>query len=685
MPNDNPSEMMELRIGGGTRKRPPLRPKVPLPTATIAHMKSSHIRVPPYTKEKIGDNFYHACNGVWLQNTSLPAYRNTYGVSEELEDYIEGFLFQIARTATREPSKRASDAIQRLVLSAMRPEKQEKNVETLKHKLRGFDCMKTADDVATRMAELVRSGVPTILGVTVDVAYVNTRLQYILQFGPGSLGLSDPRYYLAGRDPSNTALHSAAVLREYKRLAHFISKEFDLQSDLATAIDTELEIAKPLLKAQDETELYTAPLHEIQKRLPHIPWSALLEGLQLGGSDGQMSILSLEWLSILNSLFHSLPIPSWVALLSLHTAVHGLQFLPAPYDQLHFNLYGRMMTGQMEKIPQKNLMMNVLRSSMRRYMSYFFIKTILKPRDKKNAAEFVDTLFQAAIQRLHAADWLEKPSREKLVKKLRAMKKCIFYPEPVTLPREIPELHAEQFLENVYTLGADNWSETIARLKKGAPTIGSTWDEPVYSANAYYYPDSNQIILPAGYFFWPFYHADHLGWSYGGVGVIIGHEIIHAFDKEGKEVDEVGRHRTLWSKQDEKKFERRLSKIIELYNQAKVGTVHVDGKTTASENLADLGGAAIALDALEDALCSRGISGARRIAELRNFFWSYAVSWRTKTREKRALQDIFMDKHAPPEVRVNFVVAQMDAWYEAFGVVTGDALYVPPEKRLRIF
>jgi putative endopeptidase len=653
-------------------------------------MKSSPVEIPPVGPTKPGDDFYRACNSAWLRKTSLPAYRNTYSVSEELEDYLEGFLFQIARDATtvakrgerlRGQVSKAEDAIGRLVLSAMRPEKQEKSVETLKHRLREIDCAKSTDDIALKLAELVLEGIPTILDVSVDYTYVKGGLRHILQIGPGTLGLSDPRYYLAG----SAAIYSASILKEYKRLLQFVMGEFDLRTDLAAAISTEIDLAKPLLKAQDETELYNAPFREVRSKLSHVPWDTILKTLKLDGlieGNTYVSILSLEWLSIVNSLFQSLPIESWRALLSVHIAVHGLQFLPPPFDQAHFALFGHTLLGQTKKIPQHILTMNVLRSSMSRYMSYFFIKRMLKPADKERATQFVESLMKAAVKRLQGTEWLERASKEKLVQKLRAMKLAIWYPEPVTPPGHIPELHTELFLENVYALNAANWLETIGLLHKQRET---TWDEPVYSVNAYYYPDSNRMILPAGYFLWPFYRADRLGWSYGGLGTIIGHEIIHAFDEEGKEIDEKGRHETLWSKRDERNFEKRLSKVIKLYSQAKVGSVHVNGKETASENLADLGGIGIALDALEEVMRSRGISGPERIAELREFFWSYAVSWRTKVREKKALQDVFMDKHAPPSVRVNFVVAQIDAWYEAFGIQTADPMYVPPEERLRIF
>lgn len=654
------------------------------------------IEVPaPSPDVKPGANFYKACNATWLRKTSLPSYRNTYSVSEELEDYLEGFLFQIARDATavakrgeatRSAAAKAEDAIGRLVLAAMRPEKQRFNIETLKQRLRGHSCLANMAAVARRLGKMITEGVPTLLDVTVDSTFMGGKLSFCLQIQPGSLGLLDPRYYLS-KETAGIALRSSTVLREYRKLLAAVAQQFDLGPglDLTQAIGVETEMAAPLLKAEDDTKLFVVRFEELQRQMKAIPWGPLLEGLGLSlKPSDHLGILSLPWLKVVDSLFESLPVAQWAALLAAQTAVHGLQFLPPPFDQQHFALYGKLMLGQAKKIPQHILTMNVLRTTMSDSMSYLFVKRFLPPQEKKRATEFVESLRAAAERRLKETTWLEPASRRALVQKVAAMKACVFYPEPVVAPKDVPDLHTERFLESIYALNAAKFGRIAAeRLGPGAAHPGDVWDEPVFLVNAYYYPDSNRIVLPAGYFFWPFYDTRRLGWSYGGLGAIIGHEIIHAFDEEGKEIDERGRQRSLWSPADQREFQKRMNRLIGLYGQAKVGAAHVNGKLTASENLADLGGVAIALEALEGVLAGRG--AAERLHELREFFWSYAVSWRTKEREKKALQDVFMDKHAPPEIRVNYVVAQFDAWYEAFEIQTADAMYIPPEERIRIF
>jgi putative endopeptidase len=190
-------------------------------------------------------------------------------------------------------------------------------------------------------------------------------------------------------------------------------------------------------------------------------------------------------------------------------------------------------------------------------------------------------------------------------------------------------------------------------------------------------------VIPAGSFFWPFFSPGRKGWNYGGLGAVIGHEITHAFDQEGKEYGPSGRQESWWTAADREAYDERTKEIVRLYGQAKVMGRPVNGAATLDENLADLGGLAIALDALHRELV--GVSEEQKRQEIRDFFVAYAVSWRTKEHAERRLQRLILDKHAPIELRVNLVVSQFEEWYEVFGVHTEDTLYIPPEERIRIF
>ena len=219
----------------------------------------------------------------------------------------------------------------------------------------------------------------------------------------------------------------------------------------------------------------------------------------------------------------------------------------------------------------------------------------------------------------------------------------------------------------------------IRRLK----VITESWDEPPYAVNAYYFNETNQFILPAGSIQFPFYKKDSVGWSFGGLGAVIGHEMTHAFDMEGKDYNATGEKGSWWTKRDTSAYSRKTKLLVDLFDKGKILKHPVDGDLTLSENISDLGGLGIALDALLHEL--EGFSDAERKKELRNFFIAYAVSWRIKDKPRKQLQRLFMDVHAPAELRVNYIVSQFQEWYDLFDVSTGDDLYIPPEERVRIF
>jgi putative endopeptidase len=643
--------------------------------------KSLHAKiVVPSASNSIrsGNDFYTACNEKWLKETRLPPYLNTYSVSEELDEYLEPFLYEIAQGASRKIVSRGEEAqaeaaIGKLILSATSPEKQRNSVEFLKNTLRSLGCMRDHADLGKSVGSMIRRGINTFINIKVDITFDAGKRKFFLMIEPGSLGIPNPH-----------DLGNSKIRKHYRSFLEFISKEFDLGIDLSEAEALEVVLAPHLQKYKDELKINFFGIADLKRKFSAVPWDEILHGMGVSEQVKRVAVISTQWLSIVNSLFQKLTLQNWMTFLGMYIAVHGAKYLPEPFDRRYFHIFKHELEGQAEILPKAGLTMEVLKNKMSKYMSYFFVKRYIDPKEKIHAMNFVDTIFVAAVNTLSKNEWIESSTRKHLIKKMAAMNRAIYYPEQRGIPTGIPELTTEIFLENIYRLNATAMDEMLVRLHK-EEYKGMDWIEPVYKVNAYYYQDINEIVVPAANFLWPFYDSARLGWSYGGLGCIIGHELIHAFDEEGKDINEHGEVKSMWTKGDLSKYKKKLDGIIKLFNKVKIGTVHLNGALTASENFADLGGTAIALAALEEALAEKKVSAFERLTEIRDFFTSYAVSWRTKSREKRELQDVYLDKHAPPKSRVNLVVSQFDAWYEAFQVVPGDELYIRPEERIRIF
>lgn len=676
--NHQPLQHHPLKVSQNNRK---LKPE-------LTQFLHSKVSLPPFRKTVLpGHNFYQYVNGQWLRSTPIPPYSSSYGVSEEVESYIQGFLLReiIACQRIAEAGKEARtdeekiyDAIGRLAMSALRPEKQKHSLDYLKRGIRSLGCMRNEEDLGRIFGYMCRFHVKTIIKLTV---VPEKKDSYQLNISPGSFGLPDKSYYSA------SAPGKSNILYAYTNLIRQTTKKLDFD-DFAQVIPLEAKLIGALeyINTKDDVDVMT--LKDLQTRFKHIAWTSLLESYGIPKEKmGHISyhIDSVGWLKYVNEQIQETPFENWYSLFALHTLLHALPYLPPPFDDWHFDFFGRMLRGQRKKTPQDILTLNIAKKQMRSSLGYVFVKKYLSPEFKAQSTHFVKKIIHAAMKRMPEVEWLSPETRKKAAEKLRRMGVGAAYSEPLMRnPPSVPFLQTDNLLANLYLLEAAETDRHIEYLTNHAPK--GLWDETPYSVNAYYFNDTNEIIIPAGSFFWPFFNQNHkewVGWNFGGLGAVIGHEITHAFDQEGKEFSPSGELETWWTAEDNKNYTERTRDLIRVFGQAKILGRSINGAATLNENLADLGGLAIALDALKREL--HGVSEEEQKKQLRDFFISYAVSWRTKEQHERSLQRLILDKHAPPELRVNLIVSQFDEWYDTFQIRTEDTLYIPPEERIRIF
>jgi putative endopeptidase len=470
-----------------------------------------------------------------------------------------------------------------------------------------------------------------------------------------------------------------------------VSKALDLD-DLSSAIPFEAKMAASLYGEEGAMSISGLQLDELHRRWPAIDWTAMFSVYGLTETHLKkltIHIYSEKWINMLNRLLRETPLEEWYTLFSLHTMLHALQYLPPPFDDMHYNFFGRTLHGQKEKVPQRILTLNIVKQQMSIALGYLFVKRHMEQSFKREALKFTEKIVASAVERMGEVEWFSKGARSAAAENLRRMILSVGWSQPLTeTPPELPSLQTDTLLANLYLLEAATTDRKLRNLLQ--PPLKDSWEEPPYSVNAYYYHDTNELVIPAGSFMWPFIDmygrgGRGIGWNFGGLGAVIGHEITHAFDREGKEYDPNGEAKAWWSKADNMAYAKKTKALIRLFSQAKSGGKAVNGALTLDENLADLGGLAIALDALRDELKRMRAGEEEKKKQLREFFLSYAVSWRTKEQPERRVQRLLIDKHAPIELRVNLIVAQFEDWYEAFDVQTGHALYIPPEERIRIF
>jgi putative endopeptidase len=633
-------------------------------------------------KDLCSTDFYKCVNGKWLRSVHIPPFKAAFGVSEEIEQVIEKQLFEIAFDCQQvyrstNTTKTIPGLIGGLVDSVLKTAIQGKNIQTLQFHIGRLNCMETKEDVAKVMGEFCKAHIGTLLRL--EGTYLDSQNgNYCLQIRRGTIGLPDKLYY---EDSSPGRLKT---LHFYKEYLHRVSNRLGLPS-LDPAVDAEKKLAPYILmKKVNETEKVKHG-SELEKLAAHIPWKEFFEGYGLNDWKRRVfEVESVEWLSIINLLFKDETISFWRILFISELIHHCIPYLPPPFDDYHYEFYRKRLRGQAQKLPQKYLMLEVLADFTTPFLSKLYKDKYLTESFRKKAVTFSKEIQAAAVHRLLSVDWLQPKTRKSAQEKVEAMMMSIAYPDSFAVS-PLPTINPECLVENILSLGVWKTEQDLHRLgSKRKDQKG--WEDPIFAVNGYYYSEDNELIIPAGSLLPPFYQESKpLGWNYGGLGVIMGHEITHAFDEEGKEYDPNGYRKSWWTSEDKKKFAEKTKDIISLYSKQKVLGHSVDGKSTLSENIADLGGLAIALDALNLELEKRKASLGERKEAYKQFFISYAVSWRIKERPEKQIQGLLVDRHAPTPLRVNLIVNQFQEWYDAFDVKEGDPMYVDPSKRLTIF
>ena len=635
----------------------------------------------PLTSKKPGFDFFEYVNGVWLKKTKIPGNSSSFGVSEELDAAIEKQIEKILKKsiqfaklgkAPEGTHEISMDLVGRLGLSALRPRVQGENITHLKKLCSGFTCIRDMNDISKTFSEFARYRITSLFSVTVyyEAGKKPLAKPYLCT---GGLGLPNASYY------KKDAPGKSKILLQYAKLLDRLSKELGTEN-LSAVIPIETFLAERL---DDDDEIIRGA--ELSELCPTINWEIFWTNLEVPNwKTLDIKINSKGWLKQIHNAFKHFSLDDWKILFTAHAVLHSLRVLPHPFYTLYFDFFEKRLRGQKRSPTRLELTIDLLKEWAPSSISYLYAELYIPTSLKSEIRAFVKKIQSAAVDRIHTSPWMSPPTQKKAIEKVKGLRLDIGSPDNFpTLPKV--NLQTDTLLQNIFLLGEEYTLLDMRTIGKEV-NVDKYWDDVVYSTNAHYYTETNQMILPAGSFTWPFYHqAAPVGWNYGGLGAVISHEMTHAFDMDGMKYSAIGEKKNWWTTADLKKYKKIAARLVERFSGARVLGHPVNGSLTLDENISDLGGLAIALDALKLELVSHKASFAEEKEAYRNFFLAYAVSWRVKDNPERALQRLFMDLHAPTPLRVNYVVNQFDEWYDVFAIEVADELYLPPEERIRIF
>ena len=498
------------------------------------------------------------------------------------------------------------------------------------------------------------------------------------------IALPERDYYFK-TDPSSLGIQQA--YRDY------LAKLFELtgsdsakaKQDAATVYNIDKQLAaahKTNVELRDVNANYNKmSVADLAKRQPNIDWVNVLD--YLGAKTDSIDVSQPAYYDKLNTALKSVPINDWKVYLKAYSLNNYAAALSKPFVDAEFE-FNKIISGQAVQKARGEQMASILDRSMGQALGQLYVKKYFTEAAKKRMLELVNNLQKAFAQRISKLDWMSDSTKQKANEKLFAITKKIGYPDKWRESNNVNIVKGKYF-ENLASAAAGNYQYDLAKLNKLVDR--TEWFTTPSTVTAYYNPSANEIVFPAGILQSPYFDesADD-ALNYGGIGMVIGHEMTHAFDDQGAQFDKEGNVKNWWTKDDYEKFKAKTQQVVNLYNTFTVlDTMHVKGAMTLGENTADIGGVAIAYDAFK--MTKEGHDSAK-VGEFtpdQRFYMSIARIWRVKMKDEFLRLWINNNPHSPPMWRVNGPLMNSAHFYDAFKVQPGDKMYLDAKDRINIW
>jgi putative endopeptidase len=643
-------------------------------------------------------DFYTFANGGWLKRSTIPAAYTEWGAFYELQDKNEAVVRTIVESAAADVrAGKAAPASNRFKVGATFEACMDSTaVERLGTKpiqsaLDRIAAIKTNADLPAALADVEKSDglAPFGIGSTQD-AKNSTRV--IALAGAGGLTLPDRDYYLQN-DSSRKAIRDAYVTHVARVFQLLGDAAADARAHAATVLALETGFARATLDRvtlrNPDATYHIMSLAAFDSMTPHVKWEAFIAKQHPGSHVSELNVMQPVFFKALDSMVTNVPAEDWKTLLRwrLVYAVGGTSpsGLPKAYADELFALR-KMLTGQKEPLPRWKSCARATEARLGEAVGQEYVARTFSPAAKARAKGIVENMVAVLRERIGQLAWMGDSTKSQALIKLDAFTRKIGYPD------KWKDYSALQVKRGEYVQNnrrANAWSSERAWAKIGKPVDRSEWGMTPPAVNAYYNPFWNEIVFPAGILQPPFYDpkADDAV-NYGAMGAVIGHEMSHGFDDQGRRFDAKGNLRDWWTKDDSDKYNAQAQRVVDQFTAYTVvdSSTHVNGRLTLGENLGDLGGLTIAYVAMEKALAKNGRPGLiDGFTPEQRFFLGWAQVWRTLQRDESAKLQVATDPHSPAKWRVNGPLSNMPEFKAAWGCKDGDAMVRPEAQRARIW
>jgi putative endopeptidase len=633
-----------------------------------------------------GDNFFNYVNTKWYDTVKIPASQSGVGAYRFMNFQqrlkLQGILDSVSKSNNAPGS--LEQKIGDFFASGMDTNTiNQRGFEPLKTGLDRINGITSISDMITFMASAAKLSNVSLITFQVSADQENSSMNmgHIYQTG---IGMPDRDYYF------KTDSASVSIRQAYKK---YLADLFTLtgsdsvlaQKNAALVYSIEQQLAashKTNIETRDiKGNFHKIALVDLNKRQSNIGWTTYFNNL--GATMDSLDVAQPGYYDKVNTLLKSIPLGNWKIYLKANYISGYADYLSKPFVDASFE-YNKALTGQAVQKTRGEIMANAVDNYLGQALGQLYVKLYFPESAKTRMLELVNNLQKAFSNRIDQLNWMSDSTKQKAKEKLFAITKKIGYPDKW---RDYSHVTVEKnkYFENVVSAASNNFQYNLAKL--GKPVDKTEWFTTPSTVTAYNNPYANEIVFPAGILQPPYFdnNADD-ALNYGGIGMVIGHEMTHTFDDQGAQFDKDGNVKNWWTPQDYEKFKAKTQQVIDLYNKFTVlDSIHVKGALTVGENTADISGVAVALDAFKMTKQGQDTTRIGGFTPIQRFFFSVARIWRVKMKDEYLRYWINNDPHSPPMWRVNGPLMNNPAFYPAFNVKPGEMMYLDNDKQIKIW
>ncbi|MDR1544345.1 MAG: M13 family metallopeptidase [Prevotellaceae bacterium] len=636
------------------------------------------------------DNFYQYACGGWMAANPLKPEHSRFGTFDALREQSQEQVKEIINDVSKQKNADGTVAQKIGDLYALAMDSARLNAEgakTILPQLAKIEAVKDKSELTPLLVELFRNGISPFFSFYVYADDMNSTMN-IFHLNQGGYNMGDRDYYFdTDEKTQNIREKYVEFIEKIFVLSGYSAEQAKEASAAVIKIETRLaKVASTRVELRDPVANYhKIAVEDLEKRSPAIQWKLFFQNIGINNIS-ELNLAQLKPIEEVSKIIENEELATIKYYLLADVINNAAAYLSDEFSAANFEFYGKTLSGKEQQRDRWKRAVDVINGTLGEAVGQLYVEKYFPPKAKEKMVQLVRNLQVALGQRIDGLEWMSAETKIKAHEKLATFHVKIGYPDKWRNYSALKINKEKSYMENL--VAANNFEFDYNISKFGTEVDKDEWLMNPQTVNAYYNPATNEICFPAAILQPPFFNFDaDDAVNYGAIGVVIGHEMTHGFDDQGRQFDKDGNLKDWWVEQDAVRFKERAQVMVDFFDNIVVlDTIHANGSLTLGENIADNGGLQVSWQAYQNTLAGKkapvkidGFTDAQR------FFLAYATVWASNIRDAEILRLTKIDPHALGRYRVNGALPQIEAWYEAFGIKEGDKMFVPKEKRVAIW